>query len=48
MHQVTPGLVLRELDRLLENRAQMKPSPWSVVFPDENPSHLDDEFVVLS
>src|SRR6185437_14021786 len=33
MHQVTPELVLRELDRLLTARSQQTPVPWRVVFP---------------
>jgi heptosyltransferase-2 len=34
MHQVTPELVLRELDRLLAERDQGLPSPWRIVFPE--------------
>lgn len=33
MHQVTPELVLRELDRLLLERAEGTPQPWRVVSP---------------
>jgi len=33
MHQVSPELVLRELDRLLTARSQQTPVPWGVVFP---------------
>jgi len=36
MHQVTPELVLRELDRLLNDRSQGVSSPWRIVFPDEH------------
>ena len=34
MEQVSPELVLRELDRLLTARSQQTPVPWGVVFPD--------------
>lgn len=34
MHQVSPELVLRELDNLLDARAQQRPFPWRIVFPD--------------
>jgi heptosyltransferase II len=34
MHQVTPKMVLRELDRLLSDRSQGKASPWRIVYPD--------------
>ena len=40
MHQVTPDLVLRELDRLLSDRSQGVPSPWRIVFPDEHLLHV--------
>jgi len=46
MHQVTPELVLRELDHLLEERDQGKMSPWSIVFP-EGTSKSDQNLVVL-
>jgi heptosyltransferase II len=34
MQQVTPELVIRELDKLLEARSRGAASPWRVVFPD--------------
>ncbi len=34
MHQVSPDLVLRELDRLLHARSVGKSIPWHIVFPD--------------
>jgi heptosyltransferase-2 len=34
MHQVTPQLVLRELDRLLDARSRGLPIPWHVVCPE--------------
>jgi len=34
MHQVTPEIVLRELDRLLNAKAQGIPSPWRITFPE--------------
>ena len=34
MHQVSPELALRELDRLLAARSQQTPVAWGVVFPD--------------
>jgi heptosyltransferase II len=34
MRQVTPEMVLRELDRLLTVRMQGAPSPWRIVFPE--------------
>lgn len=37
MHQVTPQLVLRELDRLLDAHSRQAPSPWRIVCPDPNP-----------
>ncbi len=41
MHQVTPEMVLRELDRLLGERAAGKLSPWRIVYPEGNslPEH---------
>lgn len=36
MHQVTPELVLRELDQLLLERAQGNPRPWRIVCPEGN------------
>jgi heptosyltransferase-2 len=37
MHQVTPELVLRELDQLLSDRSRGVSSPWRIVSPQENP-----------
>lgn len=34
MHQVTPDLVLQELDRLIDARDRQIPSPWRVVAPE--------------
>jgi heptosyltransferase-2 len=34
MHQVTPELVLRELDRLLSDRQRNLQSPWRIVVPE--------------
>jgi heptosyltransferase-2 len=36
MHQVTPELVLRELDRLLSDRQRNLQSPWRIVVPELN------------
>ncbi|HEU5339901.1 glycosyltransferase family 9 protein [Edaphobacter sp.] len=36
MHQVAPELVLRELDRLLDDRSKQLDSAWRVVSPDES------------
>ena len=33
MHQVTPALVIRELDRMLDAKARGDSLPWRVVFP---------------
>jgi heptosyltransferase-2 len=38
MHQVSPELVLRELDQLLSERSQGISSPWRIVFPDPYPA----------
>jgi heptosyltransferase-2 len=46
MHQVTPELVLRELDQLLSDRSQGISSPWRIVFPDERPSLPSDNTLV--
>jgi heptosyltransferase II len=35
MHQVTPQMVLRELDRLLDARSRGVASPWRIAFPTE-------------
>jgi heptosyltransferase-2 len=37
MHQVTPDLVLHELDRLLEEKAAGIPKPWRVTSPEGSP-----------
>jgi heptosyltransferase-2 len=37
MHQVTPELVLRELDRVLNDRELGLPSPWRIVLPEPAP-----------
>jgi heptosyltransferase-2 len=37
MHQVTPEMVLRELDRLLNDRSQGISTPWRIVSPHESP-----------
>jgi heptosyltransferase-2 len=41
MHQVTPEMVLSELDQLLSERAGGKLSPWRIVYPEGNshPEH---------
>ena len=39
MDQVTPELVLHELDRLLHDRAEQIPYPWRVVVPEAGPAH---------
>jgi heptosyltransferase-2 len=38
MHQVTPTMVLRELDRLLDANSRGLSSPWRIAFPDDNSS----------
>jgi heptosyltransferase-2 len=38
MHQVTPTMVLRELDRLLDANSRGLSSPWRITFPDDNSS----------
>jgi heptosyltransferase-2 len=35
MHQVTPELVIRELDKLVNDRSLGKSSPWRIVYPDD-------------
>lgn len=47
MHQVTSELVLRELNKLLAERASGRSSPWRVVFP-EVASQADAGLVKLS
>jgi heptosyltransferase-2 len=42
MHQVTPELVLRELDQLLSARSLGISSPWKIVCPDEPLSSPND------
>lgn len=46
MHQVTPEIVLRELDRLLSERFLGKLSHWRIVFPDER-SLSDGKILVV-
>jgi len=48
MHQVTPGLVLRELDRLLDDRARGSCRPWRVVFPDLELGSKGESFAILA
>jgi heptosyltransferase II len=36
MHQVTPEMVLRELDQLLSDRSMGGSSPWRIVYPESN------------
>jgi heptosyltransferase-2 len=47
MHQVTPELVLRELDRLLDDRSQGSPSAWRIVCPDQNSPSDHNAFAIL-
>jgi heptosyltransferase-2 len=47
MHQVTPKMVLRELDRLLSDRSLGKSSPWRVVYPDGDSMPEDGTLAVL-
>jgi heptosyltransferase-2 len=47
MHQVTPELVLRELDQLLNDRSLGKLSPWRIVYPDGNSLPADKTLTVL-
>ena len=47
MHQVTPEIVLRELDRLLSDRSSGAVSPWRVVQSDGKPSPNDNTLPVL-
>lgn len=35
MHQITPERVLRELDRLLDERSRGVPSAWKIAFPSD-------------
>lgn len=46
MHQVTPELVLHELDKLLEERDRQAHSPWRIVFPDVSPQPVADAGLV--
>ena len=41
MHQVSPGLVLRELDRLLAARSVNALTPWKIVCPDTSSPRID-------
>ncbi|HMF54617.1 MAG TPA: glycosyltransferase family 9 protein [Edaphobacter sp.] len=47
MHQVTPELVLRELDQLLEERDQGEPRPWRVAFPEGRSASKSETLVNL-
>ena len=47
MHQVTPEIVLRELERLLDDRALGKSSPWRIVHPEGSSSPGDKTLTVL-
>jgi lipopolysaccharide heptosyltransferase II len=47
MHQVTPERVLRELDQLISDRSLGKPSPWRIVYPDDNLSPDGKDLIVL-
>jgi heptosyltransferase-2 len=47
MHQVTPEMVLRELDQLLSDRSLGKSSPWRIVYPDGDSLADDKNLVVL-
>jgi heptosyltransferase-2 len=47
MHQVTPEMVLRELDRLLSDRSLGKSSPWRIVYPDGTSSPDGKTLAVL-
>jgi heptosyltransferase-2 len=47
MHQVTPKMVLRELDRLLSDRSLGKSRPWRVVYPDGDSVPEDGTLAVL-
>ncbi len=46
MHQVTPELVLHELDKLLAEREGGTPSPWRIVFPEVE-SYADTGFIKI-
>jgi heptosyltransferase-2 len=47
MHQVTPEMVLRELDRLLSDRSLGRSSPWRIVYPDGDLLTDDKTLIVL-
>jgi heptosyltransferase-2 len=47
MHQVTPELVLHELDQLLSNRSMGASSPWRIVYPDGDSLPDDKPLTVL-
>ena len=47
MHQVTPERVLRELDKLLDERSRGTSSPWRIVYPDSG-SQPSDKPLTLS
>lgn len=48
MHQVTPELVLGELDRLLEDRSLGRASAWRIVVPNSNDLKPDSPLQILS
>ena len=48
MHQVTPEMVLCELDQMLSDRSQGRPSPWRIVYPEYNSLPKDKTLVVLN
>jgi heptosyltransferase-2 len=47
MHQVSPEMVLRELDQLLNDRSLGKASPWRIVYPDGDRLPEDKTLPVL-
>jgi heptosyltransferase-2 len=48
MHQVTPEMVLRELDQLLSDRSTGGSSPWRIVYPESNSSPEAKTLTVLT
>lgn len=47
MHQVTPEFVLRELDKLLDDRAKNRDSAWRVITPDGSAQTQHSPLAVL-
>ena len=45
MHQVAPERVLRELDKLLDERSRGTLSPWRIVYPDSGSQPSDQPLV---